>query len=43
MKSREDLGASGIDGVSYRIMKGAGTEGVKFMKIVSERVCKVGK
>jgi hypothetical protein len=27
-----DLSASGVDGISYRIMKGAGTEGVKFVK-----------
>jgi hypothetical protein len=32
IKSRGDLSASGVDGISYRIMKGAGTEGVKFMK-----------
>jgi 3-dehydroquinate dehydratase len=32
IRSREDLSACGVDGVSYRIMKGAGAEGVKFMK-----------
>jgi hypothetical protein len=34
IKSREDLSASGVDGISYRIMKTAGTEGVKFMKFL---------
>jgi hypothetical protein len=32
IKSREDLSASGVDRISYRIMKGAGTEGVKLVK-----------
>jgi hypothetical protein len=32
IRSREDLSASGVDGISYRIIKGAGTEGIKFMK-----------
>jgi hypothetical protein len=34
IKLREDLSSCGVDGVSYRIMKGAGTEGVKFMKLL---------
>jgi hypothetical protein len=33
-KSREDLSASGVDGIRYRIMKAAGTEGVKSMKLL---------
>jgi hypothetical protein len=32
IKLGEDLSASGVDGISYRVMKAAGTEGVKFMK-----------
>jgi hypothetical protein len=32
IKSREDLTASGIDGISSRIMKGAGAEWLKFVK-----------
>jgi hypothetical protein len=32
IKSRQDLSACGVDGINYRIMKGAGSEGVKFMK-----------
>jgi hypothetical protein len=34
IKSRADLSACGVDGISYRIMKSAGTEGVKFMKLL---------
>jgi hypothetical protein len=34
IKSRDDLSACRVDGISYRIMKGAGTEGVKFMKLL---------
>jgi hypothetical protein len=32
IKSRKDLNACGVDGISYRVMKGAGTEGVKFIQ-----------
>jgi hypothetical protein len=34
IKSREDLSASGIDGIGYRVMKEAGTAGVRFMKLL---------
>jgi hypothetical protein len=34
IKSREDLSACGIDGISYRIMKGTRTEGFAFMKLL---------
>jgi hypothetical protein len=43
IKSHKDLSASGIDGINYRIMKGARTEGIKFIKILSERVYKLEK
>jgi hypothetical protein len=32
IKSGEDLNACRVDGINYRIMKGARPEGVKFMK-----------
>jgi hypothetical protein len=32
IKSRDDLSANGIDGISYRVIKGAGPEGVKFVR-----------
>jgi hypothetical protein len=32
IKSRDDLSTCGVDGISYRIMKGAGAEGIKFMQ-----------
>jgi hypothetical protein len=38
IKSREDLSACGVDGISYRVMKVAGTEGVKFIQN-SVRAC----
>jgi hypothetical protein len=44
IKSRDDLSANGIDGISYRVIKAAGAEGVKFVRtlvrgiIMSERV-----
>jgi hypothetical protein len=34
IKSRQDLSASGIGGISYRILKAAGKEGVKFIKLL---------
>jgi hypothetical protein len=42
IKSREDLSASGVDGISYRIMKAAGTEGVKFMKLLIQASIRSG-
>jgi hypothetical protein len=32
IRSRDELSACGNDDISYRIMKAAGPEGVKFMK-----------
>jgi hypothetical protein len=43
IKSREDLSASGVDGISYRILKGAGAEGVKFMKHLIRACIQGGK
>jgi hypothetical protein len=43
IKSRQDLSASGVDGISYRIMKGAGTEGVKFIKTSCDAVYEVNE
>jgi 3-dehydroquinate dehydratase len=36
IRSRDDLSANGIDGISYRVIKaaGAGAEGVKFVRIL---------
>jgi hypothetical protein len=43
IKSREDLSACGVDGISCRIMKRAGTEGVKFMKNVVRACLRNGR
>jgi hypothetical protein len=43
IKSREDLSACGVDGISYRIMKGAGAEGIKFMKHLIRACIRGGK
>jgi hypothetical protein len=43
IKSREDLSACGVDGISYRIMKGAGAEGVKFMKNIISASLRCGR
>jgi hypothetical protein len=43
IKSREDLSASGVDGISYRIMKGAGAAGVKFMKLLVRASIRSGR
>jgi hypothetical protein len=32
IKSRDDLSANGIDGISCRVIKEVGTEGVKFVR-----------
>jgi hypothetical protein len=34
IKSRDDLSAYGVDGISYRIMKSAEAEGIAFMKLL---------
>jgi hypothetical protein len=43
IKSREDLSACGVDGISYRIMKGAGAEGTKFMKNIIRASLRCGR
>jgi hypothetical protein len=43
IKSRQDLSACGVDGISYRIMKGAGRERVKFMKLLVRACIQSGK
>jgi hypothetical protein len=43
IKSREDLSASGIDGIGYRVMKGAGTAGVRFMKLLVSASIRSGR
>jgi hypothetical protein len=43
IKSRQDLSASGIDGISYRIIKAADKEGVKFIKLLARTCIKNGK
>jgi hypothetical protein len=34
IKSGEDLSACGVEGTSHRIRRGAGAEGIKFMKSI---------
>jgi hypothetical protein len=34
IRSRADLSACGVDGISYRIIKGAGEEGIKFIRVL---------
>jgi hypothetical protein len=43
IKSRQDLSACGVDGISYRIMKGAGSEGVKIMELLVRACIQSGK
>jgi hypothetical protein len=43
IKSREDSSACGIDGISYRIMKGARTEGFAFMKLLVRSCIRSGR
>jgi hypothetical protein len=43
IKSRQDLSASGIDGISYEIIKSASKKGVKFMKLPVRTCIKNGK
>jgi hypothetical protein len=43
IRSREDLSACGVDGISYRIMKGAGAEGVKFVKLLVRGCIRSGR
>jgi hypothetical protein len=43
IKSRQDLSASGADGISYRIIKKAGKGGVKFIRILVETCIRNGR
>jgi hypothetical protein len=43
IKSRDDLSACGVNGISYRIMKRAGAEGVAFMKLLVPGCIKSGR
>jgi hypothetical protein len=43
IKSRDDLSACGVDGISYQIMKGVGAEGVAFMKLLVRGYIKSGR
>jgi hypothetical protein len=43
IKSRQDLSACGPDGISYRILKLAGEEGVKFMKLIIQASIRCGR
>jgi hypothetical protein len=43
IKSRQDLSASGTDGISSRIIKAAGKEEVKFIKLLVRACIKNGK
>jgi hypothetical protein len=43
IKSRQDLSACGIDGISYRILKAAGKEGITFIKTMVRACIKNGR
>jgi hypothetical protein len=43
IKSRQDLSASGADGISYRITKGAKGERVKFIRMPVDTSMRTGK
>jgi hypothetical protein len=43
IKSRDDLSASGIDGISYRVIKRVGAEGVKFVRTLVRGIIKNGR
>jgi hypothetical protein len=40
-RSRDDMSANGIDGISTRVIKRAGAEGVQFVRIVVRGILKV--
>jgi hypothetical protein len=42
IKSTDVLSACGVDGISYRIIKGAGAEGVAFIKLLVRKCIKSG-
>jgi hypothetical protein len=43
MQSRQDLSSNGNDGVGYRIIKAAGQDGAKFMKLIIEATIRCKK
>jgi hypothetical protein len=43
IKSRDDLSANGTDGISYRVIKAAGAEGVKFVRTLVRGIIKSGR
>jgi hypothetical protein len=43
LRSRDDLSACGNDGISYKIMKAAGPEAVKFMKHIIKAMIRCGR
>jgi hypothetical protein len=43
IKSRDDHSANGIDGINYRVIKGAGPEGVKFVRTLVRGITKSGR
>jgi hypothetical protein len=43
INSRQDLSANGVDGIGYRIIKGAKKEGVKFIRLLVEACMRNGK
>jgi hypothetical protein len=43
IKSRDDLNANGIDGISCGVIKGAGPEGVKFVRMLVRGIMKSGR
>jgi hypothetical protein len=43
IRSRDDLSACGNDGISYRIMKAAGQEAVKFMRRIIKATIRCGR
>jgi hypothetical protein len=43
IKSRKDLSATGVDGLSYQIIKSAKKEGIKFIRRVMEACVRNGR
>jgi hypothetical protein len=43
IRSRDDLSANGLDGISYRMIKGTGPEGVRFVRRLVRRIIKSGR
>jgi hypothetical protein len=43
IKWRDDLSANGINGISHRVIKGAGAEGVKFVRTLVRGIIKSGR